>query len=136
MNSVCYADHTPPDISRLGQPMSSPEHGGPAPEREPQSYIKAGRFHNERSSGRAYTQAQETIFRASCDLSSFRFQLSEQWHVAVLGIPPPAEIAQAMDSIFADSEPVTLPAEVLQQLQERRRIAIKQAPWVERHFRP
>jgi hypothetical protein len=116
--------------------MPSPEHGGSAPEQEPQHYTKAGRFPNQRSSGRAYNQAQETIFRASCDLSSFRFQLQQEWHVAVLGMPPPPDVAQTIESIFMDSEPVTLPTEVLEQLLERRRQSIKRGPWIERHYRP
>lgn len=133
---IPFATLMTPRDTVAGKSMTSHEHGGPAPEQEPQQYTKAGRFPNERSSGRAYQAAQDTIFRSACELSTFRLQLNHQWHVAVIGESPPATVEQALESIFGDSEPVTLPQEVLDHLEERRQRAIRRAPWTERHYRP
>ena len=48
--------------------------------------------------------------------------LEERWHVAVLAEPPPAELDQKLQAIFAQSVPAQLPAEVRQYLQECRRV--------------
>lgn len=119
--------------------MPTPERPpGQNPERERNSYHRAARFPNERFAGLAYFQAQEIIFRhqSDCDLSVFRLLLNRNWHVAVLGDPPPPDLARRLDSIFADAEPVCLPSDILRALQIRRAEAIKKGPWVERHYRP
>lgn len=118
--------------------MPSPERpGGYHPERRPALYYQAARFPNERSSGVAYFQAQEAIFKTpDCDLSVYRLQLNRIWHVAAIGEPPPPELERRLESIFSDAEPMSLPSDVLRALQARRAEAIKQGPWVERHYPP
>jgi hypothetical protein len=119
--------------------MPSPESrpGGGTPEHEPFSYQRIARFAGEKPAGRAYTQAQHSIFTAEgCDLSVFRLLLGRDWHVAVLGDLPPQELSQQLDRILSRGVPATLPAEVMQALAERRAEATKLGPWVERHLIP
>ena len=89
------------------------------------------------SSGRAYVQAQESIYRVTaCDLSVYRLQLDRRWYLAVLGLPPPPYLDQQLKRILAAGESVALPPEVVRRLLEQRARAIQTAPWVEGHHRP
>jgi len=107
----------------------------PEPQRSP--YYRAARFPGEQPAGRAYFQAQEVIYRATaCDLSVYRLQLEQRWHVAVLGLRPPRYIERKLERILAAGESVTLPPEVLELLQNRRARATQIGPWVEGHHRP
>ncbi len=101
--------------------MPSPEQreGAQPPEQEPKPYFQAARFRGERAAGRAYFQAQETIYGAECDVSAFRFHLDRIWHVAVAGEQPPEELAEQIERILSACEPTTLPPEIVQMLQER-----------------
>lgn len=106
-------------------------------EQEPIPYYKASRFNAERLARRAYFQAQETLFKnPDCDLSAYRLLLQQIRHVVVLGEPPPEDLEQKLQTILSTGEPVDLPPEILKLLAERRAEATKQAPWVERHYRP
>jgi hypothetical protein len=107
------------------------------PEQESSSYLRVARFRSEETSGRAYFEAQQAIFHAEqSDLSVFRLQWEQAWHVAVIGIPPPRPLARRVNRALAGGEPATLPEELVILLEQRRSEAVKQAPWVERHFRP
>ncbi|MGH2530922.1 MAG: hypothetical protein ACRDJW_01330 [Thermomicrobiales bacterium] len=109
----------------------------PSPEQNLPSHHQTARFPNERSAGSASWAAAYALFaRPDCDLSASRFHLDRIWHVLVLGEPPPADLEQHLSAILAAGEPTPLPVEVLQQFQQLRARAIKQAPWVERHYRP
>ena len=126
--------------------MPSPERGqepdrpdpNPAQDQDPPLYQRAARFAGERPAGRAYDQAQHVIYEAPVptDVSVFRLQLNRLWHVAALGIVPPAPVLQALEDILATGEPADLPAEVWQALAQRRAQAIKRGPWQEWHYRP
>ena len=125
--------------------MPSPEHGptGPTdqprrPAQEPVPYQRTARFADEPSAGRAYFAAQRVIYEAPqpLDVSVFRLQVNRLWHVAALGLVPPAPVLQAIEEILATGEPTELPQEVWQALAERRAQAIRRGPWMERHQRP
>lgn len=119
--------------------MPSPEHGdrNQGKENEPIPYYQAARFADEKPAGRAYFQAQETLFRnPDCDLSVFRVQLNRISHVVLLGDLPEPELEQKLLQILSSGEPASLPLDILKVLQERRVQAIKRGPWVERHYRP
>lgn len=118
--------------------MPSPEHrpGGGNPEQERPSYSQTARFAGEQPAGRAYRQAQQAIFQTDCDLSTYRLQVNQVWHVAVLGEPPPKDLDEQLTGILAAGEPATLPPDVLKLLTQRRAEAAKLAPWVQRHYRP
>jgi hypothetical protein len=130
--TVRYIQRMP---SPEGPQAPSPEQGGNQPEHEPGFYTRAARFKDEAASGRAYFQTQEALRINPCDLSTYRLQLRHIWHVAVLGSPPPDELAQRIDTILAAGEAVTLPTDMLEYLKARRAQAMQQGPWVERHFR-
>ncbi|GMU26405.1 MAG: hypothetical protein AMXMBFR16_13100 [Candidatus Uhrbacteria bacterium] len=106
--------------------MSPERRGGrPRKEEEPSSsYYRAARFTGEEPAGHAYVQAQEAIFNSEHDLSVYRFQLQQLWHVAVLGQKPPEDFDQLIQGILAAGEATSLPPDILKFLQERR----KQAP--------
>ncbi len=109
----------------------------PRPEQGPLPYQRASRFSGERPAGRAYTDAQQVLYEApESDLSVYRLQLNRLWHVAALGVVPPAPVLQAIEGILATGEPTELPQEVWQALAERRAQAIRRGPWMERHQRP
>jgi hypothetical protein len=125
--------------------MTTPEHGGPgspddqpAPEQEPTPYRTAARFAGERPAGEAYFAVQQVLYEAPqpTDLSVYRLQLNRLWHVAALGLVPPAPVLQAIEAILATGEPADLPPVVWDALAQRRAQSITQASWVERHHRP
>jgi hypothetical protein len=107
------------------------------PEQEPVPYYHAARFRNEGPARRAYFQAQELLFNTpDADLSAYRFLLQQIWHVAVLGEPPPEDLTKKLQTAFARGETTSLPPNILKLLSQRREQATRQAPWVERHYRP
>lgn len=117
--------------------MPGPEHrGGHSPEHEPSPYTRAARFAGERPAGLAYRKAEAAIFGTPCDLSVYRLQFQQRWHVAVLGELPPDEFAQRIDAILATGEPTTLPSDVMRVLQQRRAELSKRRSWTEGHYRP
>jgi hypothetical protein len=118
-----------------GEPSPQPPEG--KPEQEPAPYYQAARFRNEGPARRAYFQAQDILFNTpDSDLSAYRFLLRQIWHVAVLGEPPPEDLAKKLETTLARGEPTELPSDILKLLTERRQQATRQAPWVERHYRP
>jgi hypothetical protein len=118
-----------------GESRSQPPEG--KPEQEPVPYYQAARYRYENHARRAYFQAQDLLFHTpESDLSAYRFQLERIWHVAVLGEPPPEGMEQKLQAALARGEPTELPPDSLKALAERREQAIRQAPWVERHYRP
>ena len=124
--------------------MPSSERGPTGPdnqprrqEDEPAPYHRTARFAGERPAGTTYAAAQQAIFDGPPnDLSAYRFQLNQVYHVAVLGEPPPAELDEQLTRILAAGEPAELPAEVLSALSERRRQMAERTPWSEGHYRP
>lgn len=118
--------------------MSSPEqdHSLKQPPSEPLPYYLASRFSGERPAGKAYNRLQETIRRADCDLSSFRFQLSRVYHVAAVGTQPPEELERRIKKILSAGVPAMLADDVLNLLAQRRSAATRLAPWVEGHYDP
>jgi hypothetical protein len=99
-------------------------------------YIRAARFRSERAAGHVYFQAQELLFREPCDLSAYRLQLSQIWHVAVVGEAPPEDLHRRIERILSRGQSVELPEEIVQMLQERGAQMRRQGPWSEGHYRP
>ncbi|MCC7106246.1 MAG: hypothetical protein IT307_13975 [Chloroflexi bacterium] len=99
-------------------------------------YVRVAKFEQERRSLRTYTQARRAIFEATCDLSAYRLQFDQVWHVALLGERPSDELEHRLRLILAAGEPATLPQEIVQLLLQRRVEAKQLGPWVERHHRP
>ena len=119
-----------------------PQGGGPehtsGREREAVPYQRAARFRGEKPAGRAYERAQRVIYEARqpTDVSVYRLQFNQLWHVAALGLVPPTPVLRALENILATGETVELPAEVWQALAERRRQATRRGVWSEGHYRP
>lgn len=99
-------------------------------------YHVASRFVGEKPAGRAYQRTQELIYESQTDLSAFRLQLTQVWHVAVIGEMPPAELDRRLRSILATGEPTSLPDDVVQVLFARRNQIAAHTPWMEAHYRP
>jgi hypothetical protein len=59
-------------------------------EKHPAIWYRAAQYESEQPAGRAYSQAQETIFTNECDLAAYRMMLEQIWHVAALGGEPGA----------------------------------------------
>lgn len=105
---------------------------------EPQkaTFHRAARYPNETSSEQPYAQAQQAIYETPCDLSTYRLQIGPEyeWHVAVLGSPPPEELLRRVEEILATGEQVTLSDEAVAALTLRRLQQIQRGPWVEGHY--
>jgi hypothetical protein len=116
--------------------MPSPEHEHEE-QRPSEPYIRAARFANQRSAGRAYFAAQDAIFRTpDSELSVYRLHFENAYHVAVLGFEPTRLLRGRLNRILANGEPINLPELMLQFLLERRSHATSLGSWVKRHRRP
>ena len=108
-----------------------------ASEQRTTPYYRAARFTGEQAAGSAYSQIQDLIFaEPDCELSVYRFHMTEIWHVAVVGDPPDMEIGQKLETVLADGTSVALGSTTLSFLQRRRIEERRPGIWVERHHRP
>lgn len=108
-----------------------PQRRGPVP------YLRAVRFANEQLAGRVYFQVQEAMYTGEPNaLSAYRFWLRGRWHVAVLGEVPPVPLGERIEAMLAAGKPVTLPADVVAALANRRAQARQLGRWVEEHYPP
>jgi len=97
-------------------------------------FYLAARFANKAKAGQVYTPLQEIIFQADCDLSAYRFRITEGWHVIVLGEKPNDQLHQRMEALLTNGTLVTLRPDILDYLQSRRAQASQIGSWVERHL--
>lgn len=105
--------------------------------REPSFYNEAARFPSEQFSGLVFFAIQEIVFNATEeDLSAYRFQLQNLWHVAALGVMPAEEVQEQIHQELLKGEIVDLPDQIVSSLWQRREQQSKLGPWVERHHRP
>lgn len=102
-------------------------------EREGEPYARAARFPDRRSAGRSYNRLQRSIRESDAELSAFRFQLSNVWHVAAVGpLQPTAPLAKRIESILSRGEAVELPPAVVSLLLELRQRALRPGTtWME-----
>ncbi len=103
---------------------------------QPEAYVRAARFNHERDAGRAYDRSQDLVFRAPCDLSAYRLQVSQVWHVAIVGETPPEDLNRRIERILSRGEPAALPDAVVEALLQRSAEARSRRPWTEGHYRP
>jgi len=99
-------------------------------------YYLAARFPGKAEAGVVYLPLQEMVFAAKddCDLSVFRLAVSGVWHVVVLGEKPPEELHLRIEAQLTNGVLVSLRADVLRYLQDRRVQATQLGPWVEGHY--
>ena len=96
--------------------MASPEDQPASTDVRPR-YLQIVRFPTEQSAGRAYFQAQDAIFHSPhSDLSVYRLQLHEIYHVTILGDPPPRRLDRTLRSILIAGQPAELPDDILREL--------------------
>ena len=106
---------------------------------QPVPYYRAARFASKDTAGRAYMPLQALVYDEQnvCDLSVFRFRITEGWHVVVLGKKPSNALCIRIEALLAKGTLVTLASrpDVLDYLQRRRARAENIAPWVEVHYK-
>ena len=118
--------------------MKESERSNADKEQEPQPYARAARFSDRQSAGRSYNRLQRVIHRSDAELSAFRFQLSDVWHVAAVGpFVPSAALAKRVESLLSRGEAVELPEVVVRLLLELRQRALRPGTtWMEGHYDP
>src|SRR5258708_6991750 len=99
-------------------------------------YYLAARFPGKAEAGVVYLPLQQMVFEAKddCDLSVYRLALSGVWHVVVLGEQPPEELHLRIEAQLTNGVLVSLRADVLRYLQDRRAQATQLGSWVEGHY--
>jgi len=99
-------------------------------------YYLAARFQSKQKAGLIYFPLQQFIFVAKdeCDLSVYRFKHKGTWYVVVVGDRPPDSIHVAIEAQLTNGTLITLDADMLVYLMERRNEAIQFGPWVEGHY--
>lgn len=137
---VLYWGIMPSPEGSGGLPSQPEQPGDPSKEQgeqEQQPYYMAARYRSEPPARRAYFKAQELIFREErADLSTYRFQLEQVNHVAVVGEQPPQDVEQKLGAILSQGELAYLLPEVVKALYERRTQMKQRGSWVEGHYRP
>lgn len=118
--------------------MKESERSNGDKEREPQPYARAARFSDRRIAGRSYNRLQRLIHQSDAELSAFRFQLSNIWHVAAVGpFAPPAPLLTRIESSLSRGEATELPEAVVRLLLELRQRALRPGTtWMEGHYDP
>lgn len=100
------------------------------------AYLLMARFQREAAAKRVYTQVQEAIRNAECDLSVYNLRLNGEPVVVVVGNEPPAELDTQLRRMLATGKPAALPADVIVLLAERGIAERSRGPWSEGHYRP
>jgi hypothetical protein len=109
----------------------------PATARNQGPYYQASRFASEADAGQTYFKAPDALLHGPPnDLSAYRLQLDQIWHVAVVGAQPPRALDRRLRRILAAGDPTTLPPGVLELLHQRRARSTQLGPWVEKHQWP
>ncbi len=118
--------------------MKESERSNGDKEREGQPYARAARFLNRRSAGRTYNRLQRLVHQSDAELSAFRFQLSDVWHVAAVGpVEPPTPLVRRIESLLSRGEAVALQQGVILLLLELRQRALRPGTtWMEGHYGP
>jgi hypothetical protein len=102
-------------------------------------YFQAARFPNKKKAGEVYFPLQKLLYetRDECDISVYRLQITEGWHVVVLGEKPPGALHVQIEALLTQGTLVSLSdrPDVLRFLQHRRAQATRLGPWVEGHYR-
>lgn len=105
------------------------------------AFLEARRYASEESSGYAYFQVQETLFKwpEPTDLSVYRVRVSPtfDWHVVVVGEATPAKrLRGKIISALSSGVSVQIPDDLIEILLERREQGKLLGGWSEKHYRP
>ena len=99
-------------------------------------YYQAARFPTKKKAGEVYFPLQQLLLeeQGECDLSVYRIQLEQQWHVVVLGKRPSETFHLRIEVLLTTGELVSIREDMLRYLQHRRTQATQLGPWVEGHY--
>ena len=99
-------------------------------------YYLAARFPGIAEAGVVYFPLQQMVFEAKddCDLSVYRVRHEGVWLVVVLGEQPPEELHLRIEAKLTNGVLVSLRADVVRYLQDRRAHATQLGSWVEGHY--
>ena len=108
----------------------------PGQQREHPAYLRIVRFRRDAAAKRVYTQVQEAIRNAECDLSVYNLLFNGEPTVVVLGDAPPADLDERLRKMLSAGTPVQLPPDVIVMLTQRSIEERRKAPWTEGHYDP
>jgi hypothetical protein len=102
-------------------------------------YTQAARFASKTKAGEIYFQLQKLLYeeKDDCDLSAYRFQIIEGWHVVVIGEKPSDTLHVRIEAFLSHGTLTNLTSarpDVIAYLQGRRLQASQLGPWVEFHY--
>ena len=117
-------------------PLSHHQDSEDSPEEAAVPYYLARRFRTEPLGAVAYRKVRDLIYGSNHELSVYRFQLSQIFHVAVIGTPPPEPFEQRIRRLLSSGDRAELPHDILSVLYQRRAEASRHGAWIERHFGP
>jgi hypothetical protein len=108
----------------------------PGPEAGSPAYLLMARFRRDVAAKRFYTEIQEAIRTAACDLSVYNLRFNGEPIVIVLGDASPADLDERLRKVLSAGTPATLPQDVIVMLHERSIRERRKGPWREGHYGP
>ena len=108
----------------------------PGPEAGNPAYVRMARFRRDVAAKRFYTEIQEAIRTAECDLSVYNLRFNGEPTVVVLGDAPPAGLDERLRKMLSAGTPAVLPPDVIVMLTERSIRERRKGPWREGHYDP
>jgi hypothetical protein len=113
----------------MAQPPPGQQAGSPA-------YLRIVRFRRDAAAKRVYTQVQEAIRNAECDVSVYNLRFNGEPIVIVLGDAPPADLDERLRKMLSAGTPADLPPDVITMLTQRSIEERRKALWSEGHYGP
>jgi hypothetical protein len=98
-------------------------------------YYQAARFPNKSTAGAVYSVVQDILYKnVDCDLSVYRLKQERTFIVVVIGEKPVESLHIAIEALLTNGVFVSLSADQLHYLQDRRAEATQLGSWVEAHY--
>lgn len=98
------------------------------------AYLLMARFRRDAAAKRYYTEIQEAIRNAECDLSVYNLRLNGEPIIIVMGNEPSADLDERLRKALSTGSPTTLPQDVIVMLTERSIRERRKWPWTEGHY--
>ena len=124
---------------RENEPKNQPDSGPQGePKGEPRPYIQAARYPTAPRAGVAYSRLETLIAGEEVNLSAYRFQWQDRWHVAAVAeVAPAISVHQGIAAALKDGAPVSLPDGIVRPLLARHRQAMSLGlGWIAGHYGP
>lgn len=100
------------------------------------AYLLMARFRRDVAAKRFYTEIQEAIRTAACDLSVYNLRFNGEPTVIVLGDKPSADLDERLRRMLSKGSSATVPQDVIVMLTERSIAERRKGPWSEGHYDP